>query len=225
MHTTETTEARPVGRRFHPITTARYRLPVALAAGAVAGVIVGLRFSVAFGVLSGWLVSALFINVWTWATIWRLDEAGTRAHVAQDDPGRRIGGAMSLLCSVASLGAIGYLLVQRQPTPALVIVTAALCVAAVALSWITVHTVFTVRYAHLYYEDPEGGIDFNQDAPPQYSDFAYFAFTIGMSYAVSDTNVGQTGIRRLAMQQALLSYLLGVVVIGATINLLVSLPG
>lgn len=222
----QTTEGPLLRRRSHPLTAARYRLPLALAAGLAASAIVALGgFGAAIGVLSGWLVSALVVNVWIWATIWRLDEAGTRAHVAEDDPGRRLGEVISVVCSVASLGAIGNLLLHRAPTVGLEVIQAALCVASVFAAWGTVHTVFTVRYAHLYYEDPEGGIDFNQETHPRYTDFAYFAFTVGMSYAVSDTNVGQSAIRRLVLQQALLSYLLGVVVIGATINLLVSLPG
>jgi uncharacterized membrane protein len=216
---------RRVRRRSRRITSTRIRLPVGLAAGLVAGTVVGLRFSAPFGVLSGWLTGALVIDVWLWATIWHLNAAGTRSHVKEEDPGRRIGGVIAILCSLASLGAIGYLLLQRAPTARLVVIQAALSVAAVAIAWFTVHTVFTVRYAHLYYSEPEGGIEFHQRQPPQYSDFAYVAFTVGMSYAISDTDVGKPEIRRTALVQALISYLLGAVVIGATINLLVSLPG
>ena len=61
---------------------------------------------------------------------------------------------------------------------------------SVILSWATVHTVFTLRYARLYYAGG-GGIDFNDDRdPPAYTDFAYLAFTIGMTYQVSDTSIG-----------------------------------
>jgi len=180
---------------------------------------------VPFGVLSGWVTGALIADIWIWIMVWHLDAAGTRSHVREDDPGRRVGGAILVICSVASLGAIGYLLLQRAPTARLVVIQAALSVASVLLAWITVHTVFTVRYAHVYYSEPEGGFDFHQREPPRYSDFAYVAFTVGMSYAISDTDVGKTELRREALVHALLSYLLGAVVIGATINLLVSLPG
>jgi uncharacterized membrane protein len=145
--------------------------------------------------------------------------------VTEEDPGRRVGSVIGLVCSVASVGAIGYLLLQRAPTARLVVIQAALCVVSVVLAWVTVHTIFTVRYAHLYYSEPEGGIEFHQQQPPRYSDFAYVAFTVGMSYAISDTDVGKSEIRRTALLHALTSYLLGAVVIGATINLLVSLPG
>lgn len=215
---------RGVRRRSRPITSTRLRLPVALAAGALSGTVVA-QFSLPFGVLSGWVTGAVVIDVWLWATIWHLDAAGTRSHVKEEDPGRRLAGVVSVVCSLASLGAIGYLLLNRAPTTRMVVMQAVLCVVSVAVAWFTVHTMFTLRYAHLYYSEPEGGIEFHQREPPQYSDFAYVSFTVGMSYAISDTDVGKGDIRRMALVQALISYLLGAVVIGATINLLVSLPG
>ena len=75
------------------------------------------------------------------------------------------------------------------------------------------------RYARLYHLGPNGGIDFNQHAPPRYSDFAYLAFTIGMTFQVSDTNLQTAEIRATALRHALLSYLLGAVILATTINL------
>lgn len=215
---------RGVRWRREGATSAHLRLPVGAAAAVVAGVLVA-HYSLAFGLLAAWLAGAAVIDIWTWAMVWRLDPGDTRAHAKEDDPGRRVTDVIMVLSSLASLGAIAYLLLQHAGSGRLVAIRAGLCVVSVLLSWITVHTMFTLRYAHVYYSEPDGGINFNQPEPPQYSDFAYFAFTIGMSYAVSDTNVGKPAIRRLALQQALLSYLLGAIVIGATINLLVSLPG
>ena len=92
-----------------------------------------------------------------------------------------------------------------------------------ALSWLLVHTVFTLRYALLYYTGRDGGIDFNQSAPPCYSDFAYLAFTLGMTFQVSDTDLKTPNIRRTALRQALLSYLFGAVILAATVNLIAGL--
>ena len=78
---------------------------------------------------------------------------------------------------------------------------------------------FTSRYARLYYTGPDGGIDFNQDAPPRYSDFAYLAFTIGMTFQVSDPDLQTADIRATALRQGLLFYLLGAVILATTINL------
>jgi uncharacterized membrane protein len=83
--------------------------------------------------------------------------------------------------------------------------------------------VFTSHYARLYYSHPAGGIDFNQAAPPRYSDFAYLAFTVGMTFQVSDTSLQTAAARAAVLRQALLSYLLGAVILATTINLLAGL--
>jgi len=98
-------------------------------------------------------------------------------------------------------------------------------VVSVTLSWALVNTVFAFKYARLYYVDePDaGGIDFRQEDPPTYSDFAYLAFTVGMSFAVSETEPTCTRIRRVAMGHALLSYAFGTGVLAVAINLVTNL--
>ena len=91
-----------------------------------------------------------------------------------------------------------------------------LCVLSIALSWAVVHTVFTLRYANEYCSEG-GGIEFGFDAPT-YADFAYFAFTVGMTYQVSDTGVTSRRIRRSVLRHALLSFLFGTVIVAVTIN-------
>jgi uncharacterized membrane protein len=92
-------------------------------------------------------------------------------------------------------------------------------IGAIICSWGVVHTVFTLRYAGLSYTGPDGGVDFNETEKPVYADFAYLAFTIGMTYQVSDTALTAKAFRHTALRHALLSYLLGTVIIAATINL------
>lgn len=83
---------------------------------------------------------------------------------------------------------------------------------------------FTLRYARLYYVNGSGGIDFNQgDDPPAYVDFAYLAFTIGMTYQVCDTDLKTRKIRATALRQALLSYVFGAMVLALTVNLVAGL--
>ena len=86
---------------------------------------------------------------------------------------------------------------------------AALCLVTVALAWTMTHIAFTFRYAHLYYrEDSEGigGIDFPGGQPPMYFDFAYFAFTIGMCFQVSDACVTSHQVRRAVLLHAMISF-------------------
>ena len=92
------------------------------------------------------------------------------------------------------------------------------------LSWCLVNTVFALKYARLYYlEEDEGGIDFKQRGPPAYSDFAYLAFTVGMTFATSETEVTSTRVRKVALGHALLSYGFGTVVVAVAINLVTNL--
>ena len=95
-------------------------------------------------------------------------------------------------------------------------------VVSVVASWVAVHTVFTLRYAHLFYLG-DGGIDFHDDRKPDYGDFAYVAFTIGMTYQVSDSDLTAKPIRVTALRHALLSYLFGIAVVALTINVVATL--
>jgi uncharacterized membrane protein len=75
-----------------------------------------------------------------------------------------------------------------------------------------------------YIDEPDlGGIDFKQDDPPTYSDFAYMAFTVGMSFSVSDTEPTATHVRRVALGHALLAYAFGTGVLAVAINLVTNL--
>ncbi len=109
-------------------------------------------------------------------------------------------------------------------TPGAVALAAAFVgVLTVAASWFAVHTLFTVHYARLYYSDEPGGINFHDPEPPRFRDFAYVAFTVGMTFQVSDTEICLTSIRATVLRHALLSYLLGAVVLAVTINLIAGL--
>ena len=84
---------------------------------------------------------------------------------------------------------------------------------------------YMLRYAHLYYTEPIGGIAFNQREDPMYTDFAYFSVGLGMTYQVADTNVSQNVIRRTVIAQTLLAYLFGAVILATVINLVAGLGG
>ena len=91
----------------------------------------------------------------------------------------------------------------------------------IALGWAAIHTTFTLGYARLYYKPPIGGIDFESE--PDYRDLAYLAFTVGMTYQVSDTDISDRQIRRAITRQSLLSFVFGTVIIGTSINVLAGL--
>ena len=204
--------------------SAATRLAAATVAGASVGVLIGLPNSWEIGTLAGWDVAAVVYVAWTWATIWRLDPAATARLALREDPGRAVADALVLVASVASVLAVGLAIAAgRAGGSGTRDLRAALAVVSVALSWSVVQTVFTSHYARLYYSHPAGGVDFNQEAPPRYSDFAYLAFTVGMTFQVSDTDLETAALRAAALRQALLSYLLGAVILATTINLVAGL--
>ena len=204
--------------------SARSRFLVAAIAGAVVAGVAG-----AFGLwelapLLGWDTAALTYLAWTYATVSHLDSEHTARQAVAEDPGRAATDVLLLSASVASLVAVWLVIVRAHDSSGAVeSLQAGLGLASVVLSWAVVHTIFTLRYASLYYGGPDGGVDFNQDDPPRYADFAYLAFTIGMTFHVSDTDLKTTEIRATALRHALLSYLFGSVILAATINLIAGL--
>ena len=175
-------------------------------------------------VLIGWDVMAAFFLLSIWVTVWPLDPAATQRRATRLDPSRGVADALVISAGVAILAAVALALVRaggaHGATKASLL---ALGLLSVVFSWLSVHTVFTLIYARLYYGDEVGGIDFNEPDQPNYVDFAYLAFTIGMTFQVSDTNLTAKVIRRRALQHALVSYLFGAVIIALVINIVASL--
>jgi uncharacterized membrane protein len=140
-----------------------------------------------------------------------------------EDPGRGLTDVVLILASVASLVAVVILIiVSKNETGALQYISIGLDIVSIVISWAVVHSISMVRYADLYFRTKKG-IDFNSNEDPTYADFAYLAFTIGMTYQVSDTTINSPQIRRAILSHALLSYVFGTAIIAATINFVVSL--
>ncbi|MEV0393842.1 DUF1345 domain-containing protein [Polymorphospora rubra] len=199
-------------------------LAVIASFGLVAGVVAALLDSPLPAPLVGWDVTAAVYLIWVWSAIWRMDAATTARLALREDPSRGVTDVLLLAACVASLVAVGFVLVDASSRDGrLTNPYVAVGIGSVILSWAVVHTVFTARYARLYYTGPDGGIDFHQREPPRYADFAYVAFTVGVTFQVSDTNVTDSGIRATVLRHSLLSYLFGAVIIAAAINLIAGL--
>jgi uncharacterized membrane protein len=202
--------------------TVAVRMLVSVALGvAVAFVVansVGWRFA-----LAGWVTTAAVYVLWTQFILRRMDAEQTCRWVTREDPTRWVADAVIVSASIASLGGVGYVVVAGSHSGNGAIEAAVVGVLTVGASWLAVHTLYTVHYARLYYSDEPGGINFHDPEPPCFRDFAYLAFTVGMTYQVSDTEIGLTSIRATVLRHALLSYLLGAVVLAVTINLIAGL--
>ena len=200
------------------------RLVVALIVGVAVALVVGATARWGF-VMAGWISAAAVYVGWTWIVVLGMDAERTAAYATRQDPTSAVSSAIVWFASVASLGGVGYLLIAESSSGRRAVVATGVGVLSVVASWIMVHTLAMLRYARLYYSDKRGGIDFNQEDPPCYIDFAYVAFTIGMAYQVSDTAIQTTPIRATALRQALVSYLFGAVILAATVNLVAGLGG
>ncbi|MFE4950572.1 DUF1345 domain-containing protein [Leifsonia sp. NPDC056665] len=204
------------------------RIATMIAAGVVAAAVTALFGQWAYAAAVGWAVACAVYITWVWVTISRMGGSETGRHAAAEDPSKTTSDTLLLIASIASLAALVLLLgqIKNASAPGKDLI-AALGVASVALSWFFVHTLYTLRYAVLYYNEPAGsrrhGIDFNEDTPPRYLDFAYLAFTVGMTFQVSDTDISDQRIRAAILRHMLLSYLFGAVIIAATVNLVASL--
>lgn len=202
------------------------QLGVALLVGVCGAVAASLGVGVnpAYAVLLAWVVAAVVYVGWVWRSSWPLGAEDTAAMAVREDPSRAIADAVLLAAAVASLVAVAWTIADADKAHGVArALRVALGVVAVISSWFLVHTLFTVKYARSYYDGTDGGVSFNMSEPPMWSDFAYLSFTVGMTFQVSDTDVGTSALRRLALRHMLISYLFGAVIIAVTINLVAGL--
>ncbi|HEY6804813.1 MAG TPA: DUF1345 domain-containing protein [Pyrinomonadaceae bacterium] len=199
------------------------RVSISLVIGLIAATAIGTLTGWKYAPLTLWDSAALVFLLWLLISLHGRNAMETKRLATREDPGRAGADILLVLASVASLIAVGTLLWQtKHETGLAAVLQPVLCVISVVISWTTVHTVYMLRYAREYYQS-DGGIDFNDKNKPRYSDFAYLAFTVGMTFQVSDTEIQTNVIRRLILHQALLSYLFGTVIVAVSINVLAGL--
>jgi uncharacterized membrane protein len=205
------------------ILSARRAL-VCLAIGAVTGVIAAVALDPRLGPLVAWCTAGLIALVWVWRICWRQDPAGTERLAREESSSRVTDDAIIAACFVSIAAVVLALVQSRNQSDPVSVALVILGVLGTMVAWALVNTVYAFKYARMYFLDQgEGGFDVKQERAPTYSDFAYFAFTIGMSYAVSEIEPTSSNIRRKALPHALLSYLFGTVLIAVAINLVTNL--
>lgn len=203
--------------------TVAVRILGSMVVGVVVALVVGNTAGWRFA-LAGWVAAAALYVVWTRCILSGMDAEQTRRWVTREDPTRGVADVVILTASVASLLGVGYVVAAGSKLSGNGALEAALLgILTVGASWFAVHTLFTVHYARLYYSDEPGGINFHDPNPPRFRDFAYLAYTIGMTFQVSDTEICLTSIRATVLRHALLSYLLGAVILAVTVNLIAGL--
>ena len=201
-----------------------WRFMASAVTGATAAALMTVLGNWRYAPAAGWDATAIVFCGSVWLAVWPMSDGATAERATEEDPSRAMTDIITLAASIASLAAVGIVLVRAHAVHGTAQgLLAGFGLLSVAASWATVHTVFMLRYALLYYAYPEGGIDFNQQERPSYRDFAYLALTVGMTFQVSDTDLQTSQIRATTLRHALLSFLFGAVILASAINLIAGL--
>ncbi|MER7243447.1 DUF1345 domain-containing protein [Kribbella sp. NPDC000426] len=197
--------------------TANARQLLSVLIGCVVGAVVAVIWSVPLGILAAITVIGAAFVISAVIVLWPMDADATRRHVGREDFRPAVDELFVVALAIGAVTLIALILILGRSQGQNV--AAAIGLAGVFMNWAVLHMMYAARYAHLYYFDPAGGIDFNSDESPSYRDFFYFSYNLGMTYQVSDTSVSSSAIRAVVLRHCLLSYIFGTVILAATINL------
>lgn len=149
--------------------------------------------------------------------------AAIRAHAARNDANRPLILVLTTFLTFVAMSAITGELQGARGGEGLALIK---LVGTLLLIWLFANSVYALHYAHAYYTHEEatggdaGGIEFPGTRTPGYGDFMYFAFTLGMTFQTSDTDITATGIRRIALLHSFAAFIFSIGVIAFTINVL-----
>ena len=176
-----------------------------------------------------WDVFAVCVLALAWLTILTTPPEKLRARAQMQDLSHILIFIFVLVAACAGLFAVGFLFFNKAVVTerSHFFLHLLMSLVAVICSWMLVHTVFGLRYAHTFYGDPDGpagpkshagGLEFPGDREPDYMDFAYFSFTIGMTFQVSDVVITSRDFRKLALAHGMLSFGFNTVILALTLN-------
>ncbi len=180
--------------------------------------------------LSAWDIFSLFMLTLSWLTFFTTTPHQIRGLAKSQDESRTLIFIIVVVSTITSLLAILILLTSKDLGKLNSDLPLFVAIIGMASSWFLVHTTFTLRYAHLYYGDNvtetsvhAGGLDFPNEVNPDYIDFAYFSFILGMTFQVSDVQITCKSIRRLALVHGILAFGFNTIIVALTINLIAGL--
>lgn len=207
-------------KSYQPRLTALSRSLIALTVGGIVWLLTAGSLTWQARFLLGWLAYALTVLVLIWLIIGRADARQTAQPEDESRPAIflfTVGAALvSLLAVVFLLGSVKGLSASEATRHVI------LSGLTLVSSWVLTHSIFTLHYAHLYYNPDEtervGGLDFPGEEPPDYVDFAYYSFVVGMTFQVSDVAITAKPLRRLTLLHGVLSFAFNTLIIALTIN-------
>jgi uncharacterized membrane protein len=205
--------------RLMRILRARPRLFLSGALGLLIVIITPSEWHLATRALAGWDIGVALYLIFAYETIARGDIAHIRHRAAIEDEGRVAILTLTATAALASLGAIVAELsaeAGRQP------MQLALAIVTILLSWALTHTMFAFHYAHEFYGEHSGkggGLVFPGNEQPDYWDFVYFSFVIGMTAQVSDVTVTARPIRRTVIAHGIVSFMFNASLLALLVNI------
>jgi len=208
--------------------------PQRLAYGGAAGIAVGLLpWPLLNGVaraMLGWVVGVGLYLALAWWLAHTFDARRTRERAQSLDQPNLLLLMLMLTAVLSSVVAITMLLQQAKDLGGISrTLHVALALVALAVSWLMIHTLYAFHYAHRYYQmekaaRPSGhGLDFPGTAPPDYADFVYYAYVVGMTSQVSDVQVLSPDLRRITLVHSVLSFAFNMLVLALSINVVAGL--
>lgn len=215
--------------------TSVHKLVISIITGVVAYFIISFADLQALPhLIFGWDIFSLCLLILTWITFFKTTPQTIRKQAQRQDDSRVVIFFIVLIATCASMLAVILLLISKSADPQTKVFRLVVAVACMLLSWLLVHTIFTTRYAHLYYSDKKtkdtsnnqekesyaAGLDFPKDFEPDFVDFAYFSVTIGMTFQVSDVDITSKIIRKLALLHSLLSFGYNATIIALSVNII-----
>jgi uncharacterized membrane protein len=217
-------------KRFFFRLDAHYRLMISLAMSVIVFFCFRGKVQTPALILLTWLGCAVMIILMNWIIIFSSHPREVRRIASLQDSSRTFLFIFITTAAVASLGAIVYLLKSTKGLPDLAKNEhILLSITAVMISWWLLHTIYTLRYAHLYYDPAvdidginkaQGGLQFPGKDEPDFLDFVFFSVGVGMTFQVSDVNIMSRRIRRVCTVHAILSFAFNTAILALSINVI-----
>jgi uncharacterized membrane protein len=209
----------------------RSRLILSILVALIVLVLLPSWFSLSTKILCIWDAGMITFLAATWALMVRAKTKTMRHNAQSQDEGRLVILSIVTTAACASIFAIAFILKETKGKDTSILIThLILAVVTIIGSWLLVHTIFAMHYAHEYYQDHKtqseckaGGLDFPQDIEPDYWDFLYFSFVIGMTSQVSDVQITSRSMRRLSLLHSVLSFFFNTAIVAMSINIIAGL--
>ena len=211
----------------------RSRLILSIIFALIVSFLLPSTFSLSTRILCIWDAGMISFLVASWVVMMRAKIKTMRRNAQSQDEGRAVILGLIIAAASSNLLAIAFILREAKGQEVnIVIPHVSLAIVTIIGSWLLIHTIFAMHYAHEYYQNhptqshlKAGGLDFPDDVEPDYWDFLYFSFVIGMTSQVSDVQITSRSLRRLALMHSILSFFYNTAIVAMSINIIAGLIG